>query len=108
MFRLPAVSSKAVVLSLLIYCLMCYSLFMGPLCLSLFCCAVLCVHSGFAVVFGRGRKLVALLLLTYGCIIAVNVLRLFLTGPWVGLQCVIVVFVIILTYFLEQLTAKTS
>ena len=38
------------------------------------------------------RELVALLLLSYGCLATVNVLRLFLTVPWVGLCCVIVVF----------------
>ena len=36
--------------------------------------------------------LVDLLLLSYGCLVAVNVLRLFLAVPWVGRQCVIVVF----------------
>ena len=40
----------------------------------------------------RKRKLVALLLLSYRCIVSINVLWLFLTVPWVGLQCVIVVF----------------
>ena len=38
------------------------------------------------------RKLVALLLLSYGCVVAVDVLCLFLMVPWVGLQCVTVVF----------------
>ena len=37
------------------------------------------------------RKLVALLLLSYSCIVTINVLWLFLTVPLVGLQCVIVV-----------------
>ena len=36
--------------------------------------------------------LVALLILSYRCIVTINVLWLFLTVPWVGLQCVIVVF----------------
>ena len=36
--------------------------------------------------------LVSLLLLSCGCLVAVDVLRLFLTVPWVGLWCVIVVF----------------
>ena len=36
--------------------------------------------------------MVALLLLTYRCIVTMYVLWLFLTVPWVGLQCVIVVF----------------
>ena len=36
--------------------------------------------------------LVALLLLSYRCIVTVNVLLLFLTVPWAGLQFMIVVF----------------
>ena len=36
--------------------------------------------------------LVALLLLSYRCIVTINVLWLFLVMPWVGRQCVIVVF----------------
>ena len=31
-------------------------------------------------------------LMSYRCIVTINVLWLFLTVPWVGLQCVIVVF----------------
>ena len=65
---------------------------MGVLCLSLFCYALLCVHSSFAIILKRKRKLVALLLLSNRCIVNVNVLWLFLTVPLVGLQCVIVVF----------------
>ena len=38
------------------------------------------------------RKLVDLLLLSYRYIFTINVLWLFLTVPWVGQQCVIVVF----------------
>ena len=38
------------------------------------------------------RKLVALLLLSYRCIVTINVLWLFPTAPWVGMQCVIVFF----------------
>ena len=37
-------------------------------------------------------ELVALLLLSFGCLVTVNVLWLFLRMPWVGLQFVIVVF----------------
>ena len=55
---------------------------MGVMCLSLFCCALLCAHSSFAIIL---RKLVAWLLLSYRCIVSVNVLWLFLTVPWVGL-----------------------
>ena len=39
----------------------------------------------------RKRKLVSLLLLSYRCIVTINVLWLFLTVLWAGLQCVIVV-----------------
>ena len=65
---------------------------MGVLRLSMFCYALLCVHSSFAIILKRKRKLVALLLLSYRCIVTINVLWLFLTVPLVGLQCVIVVF----------------
>ena len=54
--------------------------------------ALHCVHSSFAIILKRKRKLVALLLLSYISIVAINVLWLFLAVPWVGLQCVIVVF----------------
>ena len=40
----------------------------------------------------KKRKLVALLLLSYICVVSINVLWLFLAVPGVGLQCVIVVF----------------
>ena len=73
---------------------------MGVLCLSLFCYALLCVHSSFTIISKRKRKLVALLLLSYRCIVTVNVLWLFLTVPLVDLQYEIVVFLIKLTYFL--------
>ena len=87
-----AVGSKAVVLLLLIYCLMYFPLFVGVLCLYLFCYALLCVHSSFAIILKKKRKLVALLLLSYRCIVTINVLGLFLTVSWVGLQYSIVVF----------------
>ena len=67
-------------------------LLVGVLCLYLFCYALLCVHSSFAIILKRKRKLVALLLLSYRCIVTINVLWLFLMVPWVGLQCAIVVF----------------
>ena len=88
-----AVRSKAVVLLLLlIYCLMYFPLIVGVLCLYLFCYALLCVHSSFAIILKRKRKLVALLLLSYICIVTINVLWLFLQVLWVGLQCVMTVF----------------
>ena len=54
--------------------------------LSLFCYALLCVHSSFAIILKRKRKLGALLLLSYRCIVIINVLWLFLKVPWIGLQ----------------------
>ena len=38
------------------------------------CYALLCVYSSFASILKRKRKLVALLLLSYTCVIAINVL----------------------------------
>ena len=69
-----------------------FPLFVGVLCLSLFCNALLCVHPSLAIFLERKRKLVAWLLLSYSCIVTIKVLWLFLTVPRVGLQCVIVVF----------------
>ena len=69
-----------------------FPLFVVVLFLSLFCYALLCVYSSFAIILKRKRKLVALLLLSYRCIVAINVMWLFLTAPWIGLQCVIVAF----------------
>ena len=69
-----------------------FPLFVGVLCLSLFCYALLCVHSSFAIILKRKRKLVTLLLLSYICIVTINVLWLFLMVPWIGLQCAIVIF----------------
>ena len=69
-----------------------FPLFVGVLCLSLLCYVLLCVHTSFAIILKRNRKLVALLLLSYICIVTINVLWLFLTVPWVGLQYVIVLF----------------
>ena len=54
--------------------------------------ALLFVNSSFATILKRERELIALLLLSYRCIVTINVLWLFLTVSWVGLQCVIVVF----------------
>ena len=55
--------------------------------MSLFCHACLCVHSSFEIILKRKRKLAALLLLSYRCIVSIS-----LTVPRVGLQYVIVVF----------------
>ena len=69
-----------------------FHLFVGVLCLSLFCYVLLYVHYSFAIILKRKSKLVALLLWFYRGIVTINGLWLFLAAPWVGLQCVIVVF----------------
>ena len=69
-----------------------FQLFEGVLCLSLFCYASLCVHSNFAIILKRKRKLVDWLLLSYRYIVTINVLWLVLTVPWVCLHNVIVEF----------------
>ena len=61
-------------------------LFVEVLCWSLFWYALLYVLSSFAIILTRMRELVAVLLLS------LDVMLLFLTVPWVGLQFVIVVF----------------
>ena len=68
-----------------------FPLFVGVLCLSLLFNALICVHFSFAIILKRKRKLDVLLLLSYRCTDTINVLWLFLTVPWVGLQFVIVV-----------------
>ena len=57
---------------------------------SMFCCALLCVHSSFAIILMGKRELVALLCLPSRCLVIV--VWLFLTIPRVCLQFVIVVF----------------
>ena len=65
---------------------------MVVLCLSLFWYAIMCIFSSFAIILTRKRELVALLLLSFRCLVTVIVLWLFLDVPWVGLQYVILVF----------------
>ena len=48
---------------------------------------ILCVHSSFAIILKRKRKLASLLLLSYRCIVTIDVLWLFLTVLWVSLWC---------------------
>ena len=57
---------------------------------SMFCCALLCVHSSFAIILMGKRELIALLSLSSWCLMIV--VWLFLAVPRVGLQFVIVVF----------------
>ena len=56
---------------------------------SMFCCALLCVHSSFAIISMGKRELVTLLYLTSWFLVIV--VWLFLAVPWVCLQFVIVV-----------------
>ena len=57
-----------------------------------FCCILLCAISSFVIILKMKREMVALLLLSYGCLVTVKVMCFFLTVPLVGLRCVIVVF----------------
>ena len=71
---------------LLIYCFRNLPLIVGVLCWSLFSYALLYVPSSFTIILTRKKELVALLLLSFGCLVTVNnVMWLFLTVPWVGL-----------------------
>ena len=68
-----AVRSTVVVL-LLIYCLVCISL-VWEFCVCLyFIVHYFCVLSSFAIILKRKRELVALRLLSYVCLVTVNVL----------------------------------
>ena len=59
---------------------------------SVFCCALFCVLSSFAIILMWKRELVALLCMSSWCLGAVIVLWFFLTVSLVGMQCVVVVF----------------
>ena len=63
---------------------------MGVCNCSMFCCALLCVHSSIAVILMGKRELIALLNLSSWCLVVVG--RLFLVVPQGCLQFVIVVF----------------
>ena len=63
---------------------------MGVCDCSMFCCALLCVHSSIAIILMGKRELVALLNLSSWCLVVVE--RLFLTVPRGCLGLVIVVF----------------
>ena len=67
-------------------------------CLSLFCCALFCALSSFAIILKRKIELVALLLLSCECLVAVNNMCLFFAVTLVGLQFVcFCYFLIIIT-----------
>ena len=63
---------------------------MGVCNCSMFCCTLLYVHSSFAIILMGKRELIALLNLSYWCLIRVG--RLFLAVPRGCLQFVIVLF----------------
>ena len=67
-------------------------LFARVLCWPLFWYALLYVLTSFAIISTMKRELVALLLLSFGCLVTKNARWLFLTLPCVGLLCVIVEF----------------
>ena len=54
--------------------MVCFPLVVGVLCVSLFCYALLCIISSFEIILKRKRDLVALFLLSYGCLVTVNAL----------------------------------
>ena len=85
---LAAVRSKVVVLLLSIRCRLLLSLWDSVI--VLFCCALLCAHSSFAIIAMGKRELVAFLCLSSWCLVIV--LWIFLTTPRVWLHFVSVVF----------------
>ena len=76
----------------MINCFMYLPLFVGVLCRSLIWYSLLFVLSSFAIILTMKRELVALLILSFRCLVTVNALWLFFAVPWVGLQCVSVIF----------------
>ena len=70
---------------------------MGVCNCSMFCCTLLYVLSSIAIILMGKRELIALLNLSSWCLVMVE--RLFLVVPRGCLQFVIVVFLIILTYY---------
>ena len=69
-----------------------FLLFVGVLCLSLFCYALLFVHSSFVIILMRKRELITLLCIVFwmSCYCKCSVALLHSAVD--GLQCVIVVF----------------
>ena len=62
-------------------------LFEGVLFLPSFWYALLYVLSSFAIILTRKRELVALILLSFGWLVTINVIWLFLSVPWVNAVC---------------------
>ena len=76
---------------------------MGVCNFSMFCCTLLYVHSSNAIILKGKRELVALLNVSSWCLVMVG--WLFLAAPWGCLGFVIVIFLIILTYYFYNETA---
>ena len=72
---------------------------------SMFCCALLEVHSSIAIILMGKRELVALLNLSSWCLVIV--VWLFLAVPWVCLQFVIVVIPDHIHYFFKWVNQGT-
>ena len=103
-FLLNALShTKAVVLLLLFCCLVCFPLVVGFLCLSLFCCALHCVLSSFAIISKRKRES---WLLCFYCLTNVLILQMFCdsSSRCRGLVCGVRLwhFLLILFYFMIE------
>ena len=86
-------------------------LLVGALCSSLFWYAVNTLNrvlSSFSISLTRKRELVVLLLLSFGCLDTVNILRFFLMVPWVVPQFVIVIFLDHTHFLLLATKAQTT
>ena len=83
---------------------------MGALCFVLVLLFSVLRSTSFTINFGEEeRELFASHLLSSWCLVTVtcNALGLFIRVSWVGLRCVIVVFLIILTFFKKKLQTCT-
>ena len=69
-----------------VYCLMCFPLFVRVCACLCLVCITLCPFY-FCNIFEEEERSGCFALLSYRCIVSVNVLWLFLMVPWVGLQC---------------------
>ena len=86
---LTAVRSKAVILLLLIYCLL-YIVRDGTVFVLVLLCIILCPF--YFSNHLEGEKTSCFVFIAVHCLVNVNVLWLFITDPWAGLQCVFMVF----------------
>ena len=88
---LAAVHSKAMVpVSVVVNSLLIVTPIVGFCNCSTFSCSLRCAHSSFAIISIGKRELVALLCLSFWCLVIV--VWLFLTMPWIYMQFLIVVF----------------